>query len=160
MPKLLEQKGFSKPPSFSGGKDLGRLSGFTFSRSIGFMPVEVLTREEIEKIVEEKLKKLLGEMEISKKIVQLESSTAELKDTIAKLSVKQGAVAQSVAQALNKDLAERADLLQIRTTLDSVTLKPKSYLAAQDFRAVSDVVRMYGGSWSSARRMFVVRKRS
>ena len=39
------------------------------------MPIEVLTREEIEKVVEEKLKKLLLETEISKKIAELESST-------------------------------------------------------------------------------------
>jgi hypothetical protein len=125
------------------------------------MPIEVLTREEIEKIVEDKLKKILLETGISGKIAELESSTAKLTDAIAKLSIKEGAVAEpeSVAQALTRDLAERADLLQVRTTLDSVTLKPKAYLGAQDFRAVSEIVRRYGGVWSSERRMFVVRKR-
>jgi hypothetical protein len=34
-----------------------------------------------------------------------------------------------------------------------VTLKPKHYLGAQDFR---DTVSKYGGSWSSDRRMFIV----
>jgi hypothetical protein len=58
------------------------------------MPTEALTREEIEKLVEEKLKKLLSETKISKKIVELESSTAKLRDDIAKLSVKEAAVAQ------------------------------------------------------------------
>jgi len=126
------------------------------------MPIEVLTREEIEKIVEEKLKKLLLETEISKKIAELESSTAKLRDAIAKLSIKEAAVAEPepVAASLTRDLAERVDLLEIRTTLDSVTLKPKGYLAAQNFRAVSDTVRKYGGLWSSERRMFIVRKRS
>jgi len=125
------------------------------------MPIEVLTREELEKLVEEKLRKLLSEMEISKKIAELESSIAKLKDDIAKLSVKEAVVAepQPVAAALTRDLAERADLLEIRATMDSVTLKPKGYLGAQDFRAVSEIVRKHGGSWSSARRMFVVRKR-
>jgi hypothetical protein len=125
------------------------------------MPIEILTREEIEKIVEEKFKKLLSEMEISKKIVELESSTAKLRDAIARLSTKEAAVAEpeSVAASLTRDLADRIDLLQIRTTLDSVTLKPKGYLGAQDFRAVSDIVRKYGGLWSSERRMFIVRKR-
>jgi hypothetical protein len=125
------------------------------------MPVEVLTREEVEKIIEEKLKKLLLEMEISKKIVELESSTAKLRDDIAKLTIKEGAVAkhEPVAAALTRDLAEQADLLQIEITLGAVTLKPKRYLGARDFRAVSDIVRKYGGSWSSERRMFVVRKR-
>jgi len=125
------------------------------------MPIEVLTREELEKLVEEKLRKLLSEMEISKKIAELESSTAKLKDDIAKLSVKEAVVAepQPVAAALTRDLAQRADLLEIRATMDSVTLRPKGYLGAQDFRAVSEIVKKHGGSWSSDRRMFIVRKR-
>jgi len=125
------------------------------------MPIEVLTREELEKLVEEKLRKLLSEMEISKKIAELESSTAKLRDDIAKLSVKEAVVAepQPVAAALTRDLAQRADLLEIRATMDSVTLRPKGYLGAQDFRAVSEIVKKHGGSWSSDRRMFIVRKR-
>jgi hypothetical protein len=125
------------------------------------MPIEVLTREELEKFVEEKLRKLLSEMEISKKIAELESSTAKLRDDIAKLSVKEAVVAepQPVAAALTRELAQRADLLEIRATMDSVTLRPKGYLGAQDFRAVSEIVKKHGGSWSSDRRMFIVRKR-
>jgi hypothetical protein len=125
------------------------------------MPIEVLTREEIEKIVEEKLKKLLLEMEVSKKIVELESSTAKLRDAVAKLTIKEAAVAkpEPLAAALTGDLAQLEDLLQIGITSGSVTLKPKAYLGAQDFRAVSEIVRKYGGSWSSERRMFIVRKR-
>ena len=124
------------------------------------MPIEILTREEIEKIVEEKFKKLLSETEFSKKIVELESSTAKLRDAIARLSIKEAAVAEPepVAASLTRELADRVDLLQIRTTLDSVTLKPKGYLGAQDFRAVSDIIRKYGGLWSSERRMIIVRK--
>jgi hypothetical protein len=122
------------------------------------MPIEVLTREEIEKIVEEKLEKLLLETEISKKIAELESSTAKLRDAIAKLSIKEAAVVEPepVAAALTRDLAERADLLQIGITSGSVTLRPKRYLGAQEFRVVSDIVRKHGGSWSSERRMFIV----
>jgi len=37
------------------------------------MPIEGLTKEEIEKLVEEKLKKLLADAEIWKRIVELES---------------------------------------------------------------------------------------
>jgi len=125
------------------------------------MPIEVLTREEIEKLLDEKLKKLLSETGIWKKITELESSTAKLRDDIAKLSIREAVVAEPepVAAALTRDLAQRADLLEIRTTLDSVTLKPKGYLGAQDFRAVSEIVRKRGGFWSSERRMFIVRKR-
>ena len=125
------------------------------------MPIEVLTREEIEKIVEEKFKKLLLETEISRKIAELESSTAKLRDAIAKPSAKEAAVAERepVAAALTRDLAQLEDLLEIGITSGSVTLKPKGYLGAQDFRAVSDIVRKHGGLWSSERRMFIVRKR-
>jgi hypothetical protein len=126
------------------------------------MPIEVLTREEIERLVEEKLKKLLAEAEIWKKITELESSTVKLRDDIARVSIKQPAVAETdvLAAALVGDLADRVDLLEIRTTLDSVTLKPKGYLGSQDFRAVNEIVRRHGGSWSSERRVFVVRRRS
>jgi len=125
------------------------------------MPIEVLTREELEKLVEEKLKKLLSEMEISKKISELELSTAKLRDDIARLSVKEAQVPEPepVAAGLTRDLAQRADLLEIRPATDSVTLKPKGYLGAQDFRAVSEIVRKHGGFWSSDRRMFIIRKR-
>jgi hypothetical protein len=125
------------------------------------LPIEVLTREEIERLVEEKLKKLLSEGEICKKITELESSTAKLRDEIARLSIKESAAAgpEPVEAVLGRELAERADLLQIRTTSDSVTLKPKGYLGPQDFRAVSEIVKKHGGSWSSERRMFIVRKR-
>jgi len=126
------------------------------------MPIEVLTTEEIEKIVEEKLKKLLAEAEIWKKIAELESTTAKLGDDIARLSIKEPLLAESelVVAALVRDLAQRADLLETRTTPDSFTLKPRRYLAPQDFRAISEIVRKHGGSWSSERRMFVVRKRT
>jgi hypothetical protein len=111
--------------------------------------------------VEEKLKKLLSEMDISKKIAELELSTVKLRDDIARLSVKEAPVPESqpVAAALTRNLAQRADLLEIRAAIDSVTLKPKRYLGPQDFRAVSEIVRKYGGFWSSDRRMFIVRKR-
>ena len=126
------------------------------------MPVEVLTREELEKLIEEKFKKLLSETEIWKKIAELESSIAKLRDEIARLSVKEAVVAEPepIAAALTRELAQRADLLEIRATMDSVTLRPKGYLGAQDFRAVGQIVRKYGGFWSSDRRIFIVRKRA
>ena len=49
------------------------------------MPIEVLTKEEVEKIVEEKTKKLnVGDL--VKKIAQFESSIKEFKDNFARLS--------------------------------------------------------------------------
>jgi len=124
------------------------------------MPIEVLTREELEKLVEEKLKKLLSEMDISKKIAELELSTVKLRDDIARLSVKEAQLhePEPLAAAVTRDLVQRADLLEIRATVDSLTLKPKGYLGAQDFRAVSEIVKKHGGFWSPDRRMFIVRK--
>ena len=77
-------------------------------------PIEILTREEVKKLVEEKLKKLLSEIEISKKITELEFSIAKLRDDIGKLSIKEAVVAEPepVAAALTRDLAQRADLLE------------------------------------------------
>jgi len=124
------------------------------------MPVEVLTREEIEKIIEEKLRKLPSEMEIWKEITEFKSSILKLKDDIAKLSVKEPEVArvQPLSATLMNELGERVDLLDVRNTSDSVTLKPKRYLGTQDFSAVREMVRRHGGFWSSQRRMFIVRK--
>jgi hypothetical protein len=101
-------------------------------------------------------------MEISKKIAEPESSTAALRDEMAKLSAKQAVVPKPelAAAGLTRDLAHRADLLEIRVATDSVTLKPKGYLGAQDFRAVSEIVKKHGGFWSSDRRMLIVRKRA
>jgi hypothetical protein len=103
----------------------------------------------------------LSGTEIWKKITELELSTAKLRDDIAKLTIREAPVAQPkpVEAVLARDLAQRTSLLEIRTTLDSVTLKPKGYLGPQDFRAVSEVVRKYGGFWSSQTRMFIIRKR-
>jgi len=58
------------------------------------MPIEVLTREKLEKLVEEKFKKLLSETEIWKKIAELDSSIPKLRDEVAKLSVKEAVVAE------------------------------------------------------------------
>jgi hypothetical protein len=124
------------------------------------MPVEVPTREDIEKIVEEKLKKLLSEMQIAKKITELESSTAKLRDDIAKLSIKQTLPQPGpLTAALARELDTLVDLLQVQATSDSVTLKPKAHLPQQDFNAVKEIVRKHGGFWSPERRTFIIRKR-
>jgi len=86
----------------------------------------------------------------------------KLRDDIAKLTIREAPVAQPkpVEAVLARDLAQRTSLLEIRTRLDSVTLKPKGYLGPQDFRVVSEVVKKCGGFWSSQTRMFIIRKRS
>jgi len=86
-------------------------------------------------------------MGIWKKIAEFESSISRLRDDITKLSVKEHEIGQAEppAAALTKELGERVDLVEVRTTTDSVTLKQKRYLGTEDFRAVSEVVRKHGG---------------
>jgi hypothetical protein len=122
--------------------------------------MEVLTREEIEKIVEDKLKKLLADMRIQERIAELKFSTSKLTDDVSRLAtrVAQVPAAHPLVTALAKDLGPLADMLEIQDTKDSVTLRPKARLREQDFRNVRETVSQHGGSWSSQRRMFIVPK--
>jgi hypothetical protein len=122
------------------------------------MPVEVPTREEIERIVEEKLKKVLSDLQIMKKIAELESSTVKLTEDLNKLSTKEAQMPPTdpLTAALTKNLAGLAGLLQIQGSPDSVTLKPKARLRDQDFRTVRETIIEHGGFWSSQKRMFIV----
>ena len=122
------------------------------------MPVEVATREEIEKIVEEKLKKILFDLQIVKKIAELESSTVKLTENLNKLSTRgaQMLPTDPLILALTKDLAGLADFLQIQGSPNSVTLMPKARLRDQDFRTVREAVIEHGGFWSSQKKMFIV----
>jgi len=125
-----------------------------------FNPVEVLTREDVEKIVEEKLKKLLEGLEIKKKVAELESSVIDLRSMISNIPIVKPKVAdyELAAQALLADLGERSKLLEIVVRKDSIMLRPKRYLETQDFRAVTDVVKKHDGFWSSVKRSFIIRK--
>ena len=122
------------------------------------MPIEVPTREEIEKIVEEKLRKVLSDLQIMKKITELESLTAKITEDLKKLSTGQVQMPATdpLTAALTKNLSGLADLLQIQGASNSVTLKPKARLRDQDFRTVKETVSEHGGYWSSQRRMFIV----
>jgi hypothetical protein len=122
------------------------------------MPVEVPTREEIERIVEEKMKKVLSDLQIMKKIAELESSTLKLTEDLNKLSTKEAQMPPTdpLTAALTKNLAGLAGLLQIQGSPDSVTLKPKARLRDQDFRTVRETIMEHGGFWSSQKRMFIV----
>jgi ATP-dependent Clp protease ATP-binding subunit ClpA len=124
------------------------------------LPIEVLTREEIEKIVEEKLKKLLSEMRIAEKIAELKVSTSKLAEDVSRLATREAPVpsARPLVTALAKDLGPLADMLEIQDTKDSVTLRPKARLREQDFRTVRETVSQHGGLWSYQTRMFIVPK--
>jgi len=120
--------------------------------------IEVLTREEIERIVEEKLKKVLSDLQIMKKISELDSSTAKLTEDLNKVSTREAQMPATdpLTAALTKDLAGVANLLQIEGTSGAVTLRPKARLRDQDFSTVRETVSEHGGFWSSQRRMFIV----
>ena len=125
------------------------------------MPIEVLTRDEIEKIVEDKLKKLLSDMRIAEKITELKSSISKLTEDVSRLATREAPVpsAHPWVAALAKDLGPLADMLEIQDTKDSVTIRPKARLRQQDFITVRETVSQHGGFWSSQRRMFILPKK-
>lgn len=135
------------------------------------MPLEILTREEIERVIEEKFKKLMAErpptllegVELKKKVAGLESSIVELKDKISSLSMSltgsKPMVTAPLIGTLKEELGERMGLLEIRIEGNLVILKPKRYLGSQNFRSVIEAVRKYGGNWTPERRAFIIRKR-
>ena len=120
------------------------------------MPIEVLTKEEIEKIVEDKLKKLFYDMRIAEKIAELNSSISKLTEDVSRLATRE--TPDPWVAALAKDLGPLAEMLEIQDTKDSVTLRPKARLREPDFETVREIVSQHGGLWSSQRRMFIVPK--
>jgi len=133
------------------------------------LPVEVLTKEEIERIVEEKIRQMLAEKapasqaedETKVEIAKLKAQIAEMSGRISELSAKPaaGAVpAPNIEDILRSELGGLAELLEIRSQPDQLTLRPRRYLGSQDFRSVSEVLRRHGGFWSSMNRTFIIRK--
>lgn len=133
------------------------------------MPVEVLTREEIERIVEEAVRKLLAEKAAAAQaddktrteITELKAQIAEMSRRINELSKRpatEATPAPSIEDTLRSELGGLAELLEIRSQTDQLTLRPKRYLGTQDFRSVSEILRRHGGFWSSLNRAFIVRK--
>jgi len=124
------------------------------------MPVEVLTRDEIEKIIEEKLRKIIDELAIKKKLTDLESATNELKSKISSPPSPKPKVSETemVAQTLLRDLGERTKFLEISIKGDTVVLKKRHYLKIDDFKKVEEIIKKHGGSWSSLKNAFIIRK--
>ena len=122
------------------------------------MPIEIPTAEETEKTVEAKVKKILSDLQIVKKIAELESTTAKLGEDLKKLAMRgtQRSAIDPLATALTRDLGRLADLLQIEGTQDSVTVKPRARLRDEDFKMVRETIIEHGGFWSSQQRTFVV----
>ena len=122
------------------------------------MPVEVPTVEETEKAVEAKVKKVLSDLQIMKKIAELESTTAKLVEDFNRLSMRETKApsVDPLTTALTEDLGRLVSLLQIEGTQDSVTVKPRVRLRDQDFKMVRETIIEHGGFWSSQQKMFVV----
>lgn len=132
------------------------------------MPVEVFTKDEIEKMVEEIVRKLLAEEtnkqqpigDIREELAKLSDQIAEISKRIDGLSEKRltkAATTPSLENVLRSELGELADVLDIRSQQDQLVLRPRRYLDPRDFRTVSEVVRKHGGFWSSMNRTFIVK---
>jgi len=124
------------------------------------MPVEVPTRDEVEKIVDEKLRKIIDDLAIEKKLIDLESVIAELKSKISTLSSLKPKVSEIelAAQTLLRDLGERTKFLEISIKGDTIVLKKRHYLKINDFKKVEEIIKKHGGSWSSLKNAFIIRK--
>lgn len=105
----------------------------------------------------------LGDVELKKKVAELESSIAELKGKISMLPTPlPGAkpiTAEPLVETLKAALGEHMGLLEIMVEGDTVILRPKRYLGAQRFRTVIDIVKKHGGNWTPERRTFIIRKK-
>jgi len=121
------------------------------------VPIEVPTAGETEKTVEAEVKKILSDLQIMRRITELESTTAKLVEDLNKLSLRDTQrPSDPLTTAVTRDLGRLADLLQIEGTQDSVTVKPRARLRDQDFKLVRETIIEHGGFWSSRQRSFVV----
>lgn len=131
------------------------------------MPIEVLTREETEKIVEEKIKKQLETLlmqstsDIKAEIAKLRTEIAETAKRVDRLStgtVCKAETSRPLEDILKEELGQLIQVLEIKSQPDQLILRPTRYLSTRDFRLVSETVRRHGGFWSSVNRIFIVRK--
>jgi hypothetical protein len=123
---------------------------------VEIVPVEVLTKEDITKLVEEELKKVLSE------IAELRSAIETLKESVKQIASASAPTAQpltgdaALLEELKNSLGSLAELLDIQIDSKSISLKPKRYLGSSDFRAIGDVARKRGGYWASRSRAFII----
>jgi hypothetical protein len=131
------------------------------------LPIEVLTREETEKIVEEKIKKQLETLlmqstsDIKAEIAKLRTEITETAKRVDRLStgtVSKAETSRPLEDILKEELGQLIQVLEIKSQPDQLILRPTRYLGTRDFRLVSETVRRHGGFWSSVNRIFIVRK--
>jgi len=120
------------------------------------MPIEILGRGELDRLIRETFRKLIDESSLLERFSNLETTVNELKLA----SLKQFAVtaARSPHQALARDLGHRVRMLDINFEGDPITLRPKWWLRTEDFRAIVEVFRRHGGTWSPEKRASILDK--
>ena len=131
------------------------------------MPVEVLTREDVERMIEEKIKKTTEILptqqtcsEISAEISKLRTEISEMAKRIENLSTAAAvkpAPSRPVDEILREELGQLAEALEMKRQVDQLVVRPLRYLGMRDFRLVSDAVRKHGGFWSRTNRVFIVK---
>ncbi len=136
-------------------KNLTDVMSLSYETAKTTMPVEVLTREELERLIRELSARLLEESGLSKRLSDLEASVNEVKNAISRQV--SAPTPEPTYQALISDLGERARLLDIDLEKEPITMRVKQWLRFEDFRAVSEVVKKHGGTWSPEKRAFILR---
>jgi len=131
------------------------------------LPVEVLTSEDVERMIEEKIRKATETLptqqtcsEIIAEISKLRTEISEMTKRIENLSTAaavQPSPSRPVEEALKEELGQLAEALEMRRQGDQLVIRPLRYLGMRDFRLVSDAVRRHGGFWHRMNRVFIVK---
>ncbi len=119
------------------------------------MPVEILTKEEIEIKIEDMLRKIIEESPLSMRLSHLEKEINDIKTLLTK---KELPSKTSPDHPLITDLREKVNLLEIRLEKKLIILKPKHWLNTEDFKEISEIVKKHGGAWSTEQRSFILKK--
>lgn len=134
------------------------------------MPVEIPTREEIEQIIEQKLKQAtLEKPSVPHVIVELEARITKAEQTLENLARKLDALPtqqttaevgtpNTIEQTVRSELGPLADLLQFRSEKGQLILKPTKFLGRQNFKNVIEILRKHGGTWSPQSQAFTIRR--
>lgn len=131
------------------------------------LPVEVLTSEDVERMIEEKIRKAIETLptqqtctEISAEISKLRTEISEMAKRIENLSTAAAVKplpSRPVDEVLREELGQLAEALEMKRQGDQLVIRPLRYLGMRDFRLVSDAVRRYGGFWHRTNRVFIVK---
>ena len=131
------------------------------------LPVEVLTSEDVERMIEERIRKATETLptqqacsEIIAEIGKLRTEISEMAKRIENLStapVVKSSPSRPVDEILKEELGQLGEALEMRRQADQLVIRPLRYLGMRDFRLVSDAVRRHGGFWHRMNRVFIVK---